>query len=75
MWAKDYGIGCLVLIPFTAADLAPFEEGAKLKRPKSLHPHLPFAAEVEAGTFSLDDARKFFAKSPLSKRRRPHFGQ
>lgn len=64
---KDFDVGCLVLIPFIAGDLVPFEEGAKLKHPKGLHPHLPYVAEVEAGAFSLDDTHKFFVKSPLSK--------
>ena len=37
-----------------------------MKRPKSLHPHLPFLVTCTAGAFDLEDTAKFLIKSPLA---------
>ena len=63
---KAFPAGNLVLAPFVSTELVDFSDGAKLKRPKTLHPHLPFAVECQAGAFELDDTASFFLKSPLA---------
>ena len=63
---KAFAKGALVLVPLASADLLAFEDGAKLKRPRSLHPHLPFVCACRAGAFELDDSAVFLAKSPLA---------
>ena len=37
-----------------------------MKRPKSLHPHLPFLVTCRAGAFDLEDTARFLIKSPLA---------
>ena len=37
-----------------------------MKRPKSLHPHLPFLVACTAGAFDLEDTARFLIKSPLA---------
>ncbi len=54
------------MVPFVEKDLVDFADGAKLKRPKTLHPHLPFAVEVSAGAEKMGDIARFFVKSPLA---------
>ena len=56
----------LVLTPCTPAELMSFSDGGKLKRPKTLHPHLPFAVECLAGALEVEDTSRFFLKSPLA---------
>ena len=63
---KAFTVGELVLVPFVSTELIDFSEAAKLKRPKSLHVHLPFVVTCESGSFELDDTAKFFMKSPLA---------
>ena len=63
---KDFAIGALVLVPYTEATLIDFGDGAKAKRPKSLHPHLPFLITCVAGAFEMDDTAQFLIKSPLA---------
>jgi len=47
-------------------ELLAFEDGAKLKRPRTLHPHLPFVVVCEAGAQDIDDTARFLVKSPLA---------
>lgn len=63
---KDFDVGQLVLVPYSEAGLHDFACGDKLKRPKSLHPHLPFLVPCTAGAFDLDDTARFLIKSPLA---------
>ena len=37
-----------------------------MKRPKSLHPHLPFLVTCTAGAFDLEDTARLLIKSPLA---------
>ena len=63
---KAFAKGALVLVPFASADLVLFEDGAKLKRPRGLHPHLPWLCPCRAGAFEMGDVATFLAKSPLA---------
>ena len=54
------------MVPLASADLAVFEDGPKLKRPRTLHPHLPWVCPCLAGAFDLGDTATFLAKSPLA---------
>lgn len=63
---KDFDLNQLVLVPYTEAELHPIADGDKVKRPKSLHPHLPFLVTCTAGAFDLDDTTHFLIKSPLA---------
>ena len=63
---KAFAPGELVMVPYTPAEPAPFEDGAKWKRPRTLHPHLPFVIAFEAGAPSIDDSARFLLKSPLA---------
>ena len=58
--------GSLVLIPYVSAELLDFAEGSKLKRPRALHPHLPFSVPCQAGVPDMGDVARFLAKSPLA---------
>ena len=63
---KTFGAGELMLVPFMAGELVAFEDGSKLKRPKTLHPHLPFLVACQAGVVDADDYGRFLVKSPLA---------
>ena len=63
---KKFEAKKLVLAPYVSTGLVDFADGAKLKRPKAMHPHLPFAVECLAGSLDLNDTARFFLKSPLS---------
>ena len=63
---KAFEQGALVLVPLASADLAVFEDGPKLKRPRTLHPHLPWVCPCVAGACALGDTAAFWAKSPLA---------
>ena len=62
---RDFAEGTLILIPFTT-ELIPFAAGERLKRPKSLHPHLPFAVSCKAGCLEIGDVSRFLLRSPLA---------
>ena len=62
---RDFAAGALVLVPFISEEPIPFAEGARLKRPQTLHPHLPFVVGCKAGAFELGDVNRFLLKSPL----------
>ena len=62
----DFKPGELVLVPYVSTALVDFEDTAKLRRPKAMHPHLPFVVACDAGAVELADTARFFMKSPLA---------
>ena len=63
---QDVSLGQLILVPFVEPEPALLEDTAKWRRPKTLHPHLPFVAGLRAGAPSVDDTTRFMLKSPLA---------
>ena len=59
-------VGELVLVPFVSAEMTPFVEGTKWKRPRTLHPHLPFAVVCSGAAPTYEEYHHFLAKSPLA---------
>ena len=62
---RDFAAGALVLVPFTSEEPIPFADGARLKRPAALHPHLPFVVSCKAGAVELAEECRFLLRSPL----------
>ena len=63
---KAFAARELVLVPFVSMEFVAFADAAKLKRPKTMHPHLPFAVEILAGAPEVQDTARYFLKSPLA---------
>ena len=68
---KAFAPGQLVLVPFASAEPTAFGDAAKWKRPRTLHPHLPFVVALEAGAHELGDQSCFMLKSPLASSSAP----
>ena len=65
------GVGHLTLIPFVDVAPSPLQDIEKWRRPKTLHPHLPFMATFLGGAPSLEDGARFGVKSPLASAASP----
>ena len=63
---KAFSPGQLVLVPFASAEPTALADAAKWKRPRTLHPHLPFMVALEAGAPDIGDKSRFMVKSPLA---------
>ena len=68
---SSFGVGHLTLVPFVDVAPTPRKDMEKWRRPKTLHPHLPFMATFLGGAPSLEDGSCFGVRSPLASAASP----